>query len=120
MIYGITLIAHISLAVFTGALILYILAAVSLSQAHAYRKLAEVLGMVAGAQVLTGTMLAVLSPTLSAAALSAHVFAYLSVCGVVEGFLLYKMRVHAFPVLNVAYSMCMCIFAFALVVVLGF
>jgi hypothetical protein len=120
MTYGIVLLIHILLAVTAGALILYILAAVSLNHSSSYTFLAKILAAATSAQIVSGTVLAVMSPTLTAASLSAHIFLFLSICGAVEGLLMYKMRMHAFPMFNVAYSLCLSVFAFGLVVTLGF
>ncbi len=122
MAYGITLLLHIALAMFTGALVLYILSAISLKHQSSYSLLAQLLAAVMGMQIVSGTVLAILSPTLTAAALSFHVIVYLSICSAVECLLLVKMgKEHQlFPAFRVAAPACLSVFMFGLVVVLGF
>ena len=92
MTYTAVLAVHIISACVTGAVIFYTLYVLALNKDTLYRICALVLGLIAAFQVLTGTILAILSPELSAAALSVHIVAYLGVCLGVEIPLFVRMK----------------------------
>lgn len=92
MMYAIVLGLHLTAAAATGLTIAYALYALARRMDAAYRLSALLLGSVAAFEVLSGTALAVLSPSLSAVALSAHIFEYLGVCLVVEAVLFIRMQ----------------------------
>jgi len=92
MMYSIVLALHLLTAAVTGLVIVYSLYVLWRRSDTLYRLCALVLGSVAAFEVFTGTALAVLSPTLSASALSVHIFEYLGVCLVAEWLLFARMR----------------------------
>ncbi len=92
MTYAFMLAFHISNALVTGLVVLYTLYAAVRNRESQYRTLALMLGFVAALQVATGTMLAILSPELSALSLLFHIVAYLGACAAVELFLFAKMQ----------------------------
>jgi hypothetical protein len=57
-----------------------------------YSFVANVLGALAGFEILTGTMLAVLSPQVSASSLCSRVFLYLFLVVIIETLLFARMR----------------------------
>ena len=92
MMYSIVLVLHLLTSTVTGLVIVYSLYALWSRADALYRLCALLLGAIAAFEVLSGTALAVLSPTLSASALSIHIFEYLSVCLVAEWLLFARMR----------------------------
>ncbi len=92
MIYPAILALHIGTALVTGAVILYILFAVVQHFSHQYRFLAVTLALIALVQVISGALLAYVSPTVTALSLSLHMTAYLSVCAGVEALLYVSSR----------------------------
>ena len=104
MLYTGILAFHIIAACTTGFVLVAALYIAWRGLSTMYSRLALVLGSIAAFEVATGTLLAVLSPTLSAVALSAHIAAYLGVCLAVEVLLFVKMQKIAlhFPVIATA------------------
>jgi len=92
MTYGFILATHIFAAVATAAVVLAALYAVTKNKHTTYQPFALAIGFLAAFQISSGTVLAFLSPELSAAALALHIVAYLSVCGAVEALLFVKMK----------------------------
>ena len=92
MTYLVVLALHLAAALVTGLVIVYALFALWRQKSDSYRLCALLLGSIAGFEVLSGTVLAIVSPTFSASALSIHIFEYLGVCLVAEWLLFARMR----------------------------
>lgn len=92
MIYTAVLATHISLALLTGAIILYTLLVVATAQARHYAFLAVLLAVVAALEVSTGVSLIFVSPTATPLSVALHMTAYLSVCAGVEALLYVASR----------------------------
>jgi len=92
MPYAVILIFHIITACVTAIVITYALWVVVRSEASRYRMSALLLGFIVAIQVLTGTVLAIMSPELSAASLTLHIAVYLGACFSVELLLFKRMR----------------------------
>ena len=99
MIYQAVLILHILAAVVSGVVALYTLYVLRFSVDQLYKTCALALGFISAFEVFSGTVLAVLSPELSAAALSLHISLYLGACFFLEAFLFIRMQkaILAFP-----------------------
>lgn len=122
MIYALVLALHIIAAFATGVVIAYALYALWRTKATSYRLCVLSLGFIAALQVFTGTVLALLSPTLLAASLSIHIFEYLGVCFVVELLLfvrMQKMRI-VFPIRSVSSPVVASVLLFAAAISYGF
>ncbi len=91
MAYSGILVLHILAAVATMAVIGYGLVALLYKRDAVYKRTVLGLGFIAAFQVFSGTLLAVLSPELSAAALTLHIVAYLGVCLGTEALLFMRM-----------------------------
>ena len=94
---SLTLFLHLAVALLTGCIIACSLSALILKTEGWYRNLALSLGIVASLQILSGTLLALLSPSLSAASLSLHIGEYLGICLVMETLLFIHMRKISLP-----------------------
>jgi hypothetical protein len=92
MMYALALFLHLGIAAATGVVIAGALYALLRAKAGAYRMLALLLGSIAALEVISGTVLAVASPELLAAALSLHIVEYLGVCAAVEALLFIRMK----------------------------
>ena len=92
MLYPLVLLLHIGAACITIGLAAYALYVLWQGKSTSYRACALGLGLVAAFQVFTGTMLAVLSPELSAVYLSTHIAVYVGACLIVETFLFVRMQ----------------------------
>lgn len=92
MIYLLVLALHLGAAALTGVAIVYALQALVCNKSQSYRTAALSLGFIAAFEVLSGTVLAIVSPDLSASALSAHIVEYLGVCLVVESLIFVQMK----------------------------
>ena len=92
MLYTAILFIHISALFVTLAVGAYALYAVAFSKSEHYRTSAVLLGCIAAFEVFTGTTLALLSPTLSASALTLHIALYLGACLAVELLLFARVK----------------------------
>jgi hypothetical protein len=86
------LVIHLAGASATVCVGAYALVALWNHCADKYNFVAKVLGVLAGFEVLTGTMLAVLSPQVSASLLCSRILLYLFLVVVVETLLFVRMR----------------------------
>ncbi len=84
MLYASVLAVHISVALLTGAVILYALFAVVKGRAAHYNILRTLLAFIAAIEVATGISLIFVSPTATPLSVALHMTAYLSVCAGVE------------------------------------
>lgn len=101
VMYASVLFLHILAACATVAAGVWALYVVAVSQESWYRRTALAIGCIAAFEVFSGTVLAVLSPELSAAALSLHIAVYLGVCAALEALLFVRMK-NISPVFPVA------------------
>ncbi len=92
MTYSIVLGFHLAAAAVTGIVILFAMYSLFREMSAYYRAAALALGFIAAFEVLSGTALAILSPQLSAAALSLHIVEYLGVCAIAESLLFARMQ----------------------------
>ena len=92
MLYITLLVLHLSAAAITGAIIAFSFYVMGRSLRGLYRTCALALGTIAAFEVVSGVLLAVASPNLSATSLSAHMALYLGVCLTVETFLYIRMQ----------------------------
>ncbi|HWB33988.1 MAG TPA: hypothetical protein VG753_01535 [Candidatus Paceibacterota bacterium] len=92
MAYSIVLLLHLAAAAATGAVALYIWYAFWAGEAAAYRVCALYLGSIAAFEVASGTLLAALSPQLSALGLASHIVIYVGICAMLEVLLYFKMK----------------------------
>ncbi|HYF13087.1 MAG TPA: hypothetical protein VD928_02210 [Candidatus Paceibacterota bacterium] len=122
MFYALILASHISVAVITGIVILFALYAIARGKSHVYRNTALTLALVAALQVISGTLLALLSPDVTAASLSAHIAVYLGVCVIVEALLFIRMRNISlnFPVGLSVFPVMLSVIVFITAIVRGF
>jgi len=98
--YGFVLAIHLLTAATTGVVLLYSLYALVFKKANSYQVCALLLGFVASLEVVTGVALSELSPTLTEAALSLHLFEYLGACLFVEVLLFTRIKRLVAPVLS--------------------
>ncbi len=92
MAYGIILGLHIGAALATLGGVVYALYAIVGENRGAYRWLAYAIGTLAVFEVISGTLLAGVSPNVSLLQLTSHIVAYLIVCAAVEVLLYERMR----------------------------
>ena len=92
MTYSIILALHLTAAAVTGVIIFFALFAVLRGKSAWYKTAALALGSIAAFEVFSGTLLAIVSPTISATSLSLHIFEYLGVCLAVEALLFVRMK----------------------------
>ena len=90
--YSILLVVHIAGACVTALVGAYALAMLWRREEGKYSRCAKVLGAVAGFEVLTGTVLAVLSLQVTALSLCANVVVYLSIVLLLEAALFMRMK----------------------------
>ena len=93
MLYPLILLLHIGAACITIGLAAYALYVLWQGKSASYRTSALTLGFVAAFQVFSGTVLAVLSPELSAVYLSTHIAAYIGACMFIEALLFVRMSI---------------------------
>ena len=122
MTYFVVLGLHLTAALVTGLVIVYALFALWRQKSESYRLCALLLSSIAGFEVLSGTVLAIVSPTLSATALSIHIVEYLGVCLIAETLLFVRMRKAslAFPLTAAASPAVASILLFAAAIAYGF
>ena len=92
MVYGVLLIVHIVGACVTGITAAYAGVIMWQKQDSSYRTTSIVLGALGGFEVLTGTLLSVISSQITSISLCANIIAYLSVVLFVEILLFLRMR----------------------------
>lgn len=92
MLYTAILVSHIAAACATGAVGAYALYALVRGKSGSYRLLALMIAYIAGFEVASGTLLAVISPDVTAAYLASHIALYLGACFVIELLLFVRMR----------------------------
>lgn len=92
MMYVAILVAHIFAACVTIAIIGLALYSVARGKSEWYRRCAFALAYVAGFEIISGTLLAVVSPEVSPLYVGTHLLAYLVICLVVEAMLIVKMQ----------------------------
>jgi hypothetical protein len=92
MLYQMIFVLHILGALLTGVIGSYALVQLWNKTAENYRKSALMLGGIASFEVLTGTILSVVSPQISAASLCGRIFLYLAIVGVIESVLFSRMN----------------------------
>lgn len=92
MWYGAILSLHISAAVLTVALIAWALRVALRAEAEKYRPAALFLAYAGGVGIASGTLLAFLSPSVSASGLAGHVLLYVGACAAAESVLFARMR----------------------------
>lgn len=90
--YIATLVLHIIVACATILALAYSVYALVRGKHSFYRRLALVIATLAGVEVASGFMLAVLSPTVTVAYVASHLVWYLGLCLIVESALLFRMR----------------------------
>jgi hypothetical protein len=95
MWYSALLLAHIVAALATVGLIIYILYILARAREERYRVSALALGFLAGFGVASGTLLALLSPKVSAAGLVSHIALYMGACLAAELLLMHRMRAYS-------------------------
>jgi hypothetical protein len=122
MLYPFVLALHILIACGTIGVAVWALLALWKGREASYRACALALGLVAAAEVFTGTALALLSPELSAAALAAHIAEYLGACLAIEAIIFIRMQKIslAFPFSSVASPVLASVILFAAAVGGGF
>jgi hypothetical protein len=121
MIYASVLAAHLLTAAVTGVVIFFGLFAAIRSKSGWYKNLALALGFVAALEVMTGTVLAFVSPNISAFSLTLHIGEYLGVCVAVEAILFARMKAGmlAFPLKAAASPVVASILVFAAAIAYG-
>ncbi len=92
MLYTATLVLHIITACVSIAAIVYTVYELVRANESLYKRLAVAIAALASIQVVSGFMLAVLSPTLSVATVGQHLLAYLGVCLIAEAALVLRMQ----------------------------
>ena len=97
MSYSLFFALHIAGAGATGVVALYSIYMLWNNVASALQMSAIVLGFLAGFQVLTGTILSVISLQISAASICSRVFVYLTVVALVEVMLFSRMKKISIP-----------------------
>jgi len=122
MTYALVLALHLTAAAVTGVVLLSTLFVLWRHNSTLYRLCALVLGSVAAFEILSGTVLAIVSPQLSAAGLSVHIAEYLGVCAIAEAMLFARMHRAslAFPLAAAASPVIASILLFAAALSLGF
>jgi len=99
--YALVLGLHICTAILTGMVILYALYVLKFNKTGSYHLSALILGFVASLEVVTGVLLAELSPTISAIALSTHMLEYLGVCISVELWIFMRIKKNSTTVVTI-------------------
>lgn len=120
MLHAVILGSHIIAACITGVIIFYALYIAARGTATLYRNAALSLGFVAAFEVLSGTVLALISPELSAASLGLHIALYIGVCIIVESILFMRMSIRLFPLRATATPVCASLLLFVAAVSYGF
>ncbi len=92
MTFAGVLTVHILTAALTGLILLYSLYILSTTRRDKYQLCMLLIGFVASLEVVTGVLLAQLSPTLTATSLSTHMLEYLGVCLFVEAILYFRTK----------------------------
>lgn len=92
MLYEIIFVLHILGALLTGVIGSYAIVQLWNKSSENYRLTALVLGGVASFEILTGTVLSVLSIQISAASLCGRIFLYLALVGIIESILFARMN----------------------------
>lgn len=92
MLYQIIFVLHILGGLLTGVIGSYALVQLWNKTAENYRKSALMLGGVASFEILTGTILSVVSTQISAASLCGRIFLYLALVGIIESILFARMH----------------------------
>ena len=92
MVYGIVLAVHIAGACVTALIGAYAVAMLWQREEGKYSLCASVLGFVAGFEVVTGTLLSVLSLQVTALSLCANMVVYLSIVLFLEAALFVRMK----------------------------
>ena len=90
--YSILLVVHIAGACVTALIGAYAVAMLWRREEGKYSLSASVLGAIAGLEVVTGTLLAVLSPKITALSLCANIVVYLSIVLFLEAALFVRMK----------------------------
>lgn len=103
MFYGTLLTVHIGVAVITGIAASYAGIMLWQNESASYHKTALVLGLLAGFEILSGTVLSIMSSTITALSLCSNIALYLSVVFIVETLLFLRMRKvsSGFPIMPV-------------------
>lgn len=119
--YSMLLIVHVTGAVLTGVVSCIALTIVVAERAEYYRVLALALSSLAAFEVLSGVVLSVLSPGVTAVSLCANIALYLSFVAVVELIISVSMRKRSreFPTSPVLAPICGSLAALGVVMVLG-
>jgi hypothetical protein len=97
MPYETVLTVHIALGIATGLVASYAAVALWNHTARAYRATAIGLGFLAALEVLTGTSLSLISPSVTAISVCANILIYLSVVFFFETLLLLRMKAASQP-----------------------
>lgn len=92
MLYETVLTVHIAAGVVTGLVASYAIATLWNHNASAYRATAISLGLLAAFEVLSGTSLSLLSPSVTALSICANILMYLSIVFFVEALLFARMK----------------------------
>jgi hypothetical protein len=92
MVYNLILIAHLSGAAITALFAAVAVATIWFKKDRLYRPFAMVLGIVASFEIVTGTILSVLSYQISALSLCGNIALYLTTVGLIEVLLFLQMR----------------------------
>lgn len=92
MWYGLTLAAHILVACLTLGTLVISVYALFFGKTRLFKLLAVAIALFAVLEVVSGFLLAVLSPTLGVMEVGLHLLAYLGVCLAVEAVLVFQMR----------------------------
>lgn len=92
MLYTATLVLHIIVACVSIAALVYTVYVLVRGNEAWYKRLSLSIAALAGVQTVSGFLLAVLSPTLSALTVGQHLIAYLGICLIAETALVLRMR----------------------------
>lgn len=114
--------AHIIGALLTALVALYACVAIVARQEVLYRAVATSLGALAAFEVVTGTLLAVISPSITAVSVCGNIAIYLAVVGLVLSLVYIRIRQVAqrFPVANTLAPVGASIALITLALALGF
>ena len=120
--YAAVLIAHISGAILTGIIGVFAVGAMILKKETVYRRAALVLAALGAFEVLSGTVLAVLSKSISVASVCGNIALYVGAVAFVETLIYMRMRKTAFrfPSIQTISAIGSSLVLFALAGVLGF